>query len=309
MMDAMADDTTTKADPPSPPGVRGKVPRGLYRVLGFDIGTRNLAACVMTGGDTDPSDQMPTVEMWTKYDMGEKITSMQAVDWMISQFGKDQFLRDITHVVIEQQVGPNNKMMAISAALKMYFRASGFAQNQVYVMPAKIKFGPDISIKGLKYPQRKKLAENTCEEIIQGDERLEGLYRDFGKKKDDASDSFLEAFEFCRLMASGVNPAEPPPPKKPRAPRNTKKKTSPAALTPPKKRKAAPCGDDDTTPTPTPTPTKRAKRQFASSKQQSPPVKPPTKYGRRKTAITLETLDFSDVSVPRFHSPKTVQST
>jgi hypothetical protein len=297
MMDAMADgETTTQVDPPPSP-LRGGVPRGLYRVLGFDIGTRNLAACVMTGGDLDPNDQIPTVEMWTKYDMGEKITSMQAVDWMISQFGKDQFLRDITHVVIEQQVGPNNKMMAISAALKMYFRASGFAQNQVYVMPAKIKFGPDISIKGLKYPQRKKLAENTCEEIIQGDEYLEGLYRDFGKKKDDASDSFLEAFEFCRLMASGVNPAEPPPPKKPRAPRNTKKKTSPAALAPSKKRKAAPCGDNDITPASTPT--KRAKRQSTSKQQQqqSPPVKPPTKYGRRKTAITLETVDFSDISV------------
>lgn len=183
-------------------------------ILSFDVGTKNLAYCLL--------DENEIIKDWNVVDIGAATYDRQcqklieALDKVDYGSCYDTDTQQSVTVVIERQPSINPKMRVISGQIQMYYaieKISGGNGNTkiekiVYYSP-KFKLrcyqimpddDPIIEKKySTPYAYRKNLAKQHCSIIIKRnqDEKWINLFNST-KKKDDFSDSFLQGLAYLR---------------------------------------------------------------------------------------------------------------
>jgi len=107
---------------------------------------------------------------------------------------------DFTHVIIENQIGPNAiRMKSLQGMITMYYIGKGC---EITYWNACNKLKPFTSVK-LSYAERKKLSVNVTRAIIK-EHYYDSLdYFNTHKKKDDLADCFLQLMDY--LSKNGLN--------------------------------------------------------------------------------------------------------
>lgn len=173
-------------------------------ILSFDIGSKNLAYCLI--------NNLEEILLWNVVDISAT-TYDQQCQKLIKALDAINLDNPDTIVVIEKQPSFNPKMRVISGQVQMYYALQKYRESKIkkviYYSPKnKLKCyqvhpndEPIIEKKySTKYNTRKYIAKQQCERIIKRNEH--GLkWLDFytsNKKKDDLSDSFLQALAYNR---------------------------------------------------------------------------------------------------------------
>jgi len=166
------------------------------KVLSIDVGTKNLAVCVL-----EVQDGIPDIEYWN-------VLETNGLKDMFQQIDVEIILDGISDVVIEKQPSFNPKMRNVAAALYTYFLIRGqldsdTVQNLLYYSPKhKIslcagRLPPGPIPKSKRYRMNKKMAVEECAERISQSETLSQFYSSH-KKKDDLADSYLQGVAYIQ---------------------------------------------------------------------------------------------------------------
>lgn len=166
----------------------------MSRVLGIDVGQKNLGACVV--------DDASIIRQWAVWDSaGSWARDMYAC---LEKNATNEFLEGVSHVVIERQPSKNPTMVRISHYLELFFVIKGF---QVSFQDPKLKllhaastpwFPVDSTDKDWTYWHRKQLAiQTTAAFVAATDQPLRAVFES-SKKKDDLADSLWHAMAFMK---------------------------------------------------------------------------------------------------------------
>lgn len=164
------------------------------KVVSIDVGTKNLALCVL-----GLQDNVPDIEYWN-------VLETNGLKDMFEQMDSEIILDAETHVVIEKQPSFNPKMRTVAAALYTYFLIRGQLDSDtvdklLYFSPKhKIQLCakrlPETPIpKSKRYRLHKKMAVEECAERISHSDTLSQFYKSH-KKKDDLADSYLQGVAY-----------------------------------------------------------------------------------------------------------------
>ena len=190
----------------------------MIRVASFDVGIKNLSYCILEYSSTkkengcsvekDPSEF--NILHWEVISIENSKSVPQTCENVIRTLQSREQLEQVDRVVIENQpVTKNPKMKTIQVTIMTYFlfHKTKVDSNikEVSLLNSAIKLkaysGPTIEV-NLKtaYSRRKKLAIlYTKYELSQIPSQSTWLqYLDTHKKKDDLSDSFLQALYLLR---------------------------------------------------------------------------------------------------------------
>jgi hypothetical protein len=196
--------------------------------ISFDIGVKNLAICIL-----DYTDVIKIVD-WRIISLAETKKELKGIDdicerifqEMDSVIGglKEKSVDFIDYVLIENQPSNLNGIMkTIQHIIYCYFSLVKYwdkTVGHVVLVNASLKcknheYKPDIPLidvgeknsKGFKrekYKQNKAMSIAICRHYIQGDEKLLEIF-DTNKKKDDLSDSCLQAVSYIRSKANDIS--------------------------------------------------------------------------------------------------------
>ena len=165
-------------------------------ILSFDVGIRNLAYCHIQGN---------TIKSWGVLDLGVKMNSsteaMTKALVTTLDDNKGEF-DGATKVIIEKQPARNPKMRYIEGMICAYFYIKGVQQgdvNHVQAYSPKYKLGKNTHRGLSNYSERKKLGVRRTRTFLEqtNDTNSEMLkVFDKSKKKDDLSDSLLQALAY-----------------------------------------------------------------------------------------------------------------
>lgn len=205
-------------------------------ILSWDCGISNLCYCLIedlsgNDGEQNVDGRDYRIVMWENFSLNSQ-TLMQAVNMLVKELDKRQWMMDVDYVCIESQTLKNVQMKVISHSIQCYFETRGEMQARErasyitlangtrvmrrgpggppvnFIKPEnKFKAAKDIpipdSIEKLQRRRRnKKAAVYLAEQILahkQKDQMALTFLRSF-EKKDDLSDSFLQAVYFLQLM-------------------------------------------------------------------------------------------------------------
>jgi len=167
------------------------------KVLSIDVGTKNLAVCVL---DADPDE--PEIEYWN-------VLETTGLKDLFEQLDVEVCLDESTHVVIEKQPSFNPKMRGVASALETYFIIRG--QLDSTHVTRVVSFSPKHKItlcaaripsppvpKSKRYRMHKKIAIEECADRIKESSTLTGFYSGH-KKKDDLADSYLQGIAYIQM--------------------------------------------------------------------------------------------------------------
>ena len=165
-------------------------------ILSFDVGIRNLAYCHI---------QNNTIKRWGVLDLGVKMNSSTEAmtKALVTTLDNNKGEFDgATKVVIEKQPARNPKMRYIEGMICAYFYIKGVQQgdvNHVQAYSPKYKLGKNTHRGLSNYSERKKLGVRRCkmylEKTTDVNRSMMTLF-DKSKKKDDLSDSLLQALSY-----------------------------------------------------------------------------------------------------------------
>ena len=173
------------------------------KVVSFDVGIINLAYCIF---DSDTSK----ILYWEIITTPDHTNYSRLYINVITELDKRPFLLDTDVVLIEKQPSFNPKMRIISGCLQTYFFIRGVIdrpekkiQSVEFFSPKhklKCYTGPELIVKGsTKYAQTKKKAVLITEWMLKKNNEsiaFNDLFQK-SKKKDDLSDSYLQAITWC----------------------------------------------------------------------------------------------------------------
>jgi hypothetical protein len=175
------------------------------RVLAFDIGTRNLAYCMMsyTGHST------PVIEDWGLINLGiTPKSSSRAIHSKIKGHIHDRFSSDTNvHVVIESQAAARPIMKTIATVIFSQFYMSGFKHVDIISARKKLSKAEPASIR--TYAARKKHAiQRTLGTLGQCPVNARWVTNLFNlaSKKDDLADAYLTALAYLRKRGDDNDP-------------------------------------------------------------------------------------------------------
>lgn len=165
-------------------------------ILSFDVGIRNLAYCCIREN---------TILSWGVLDLGIKMNSSTEAmtEALVKTLDANEGeFTDATKIIIEKQPARNPKMRYIEGMICTYFYIKGVQQGDVRHVRSyspKYKLGKNTH-KGLSnYAERKKLGVRRCKAFLEQtadvNRRMSALF-DKSKKKDDLSDSLLQALSY-----------------------------------------------------------------------------------------------------------------
>jgi hypothetical protein len=186
----------------------------MIRIASFDVGIKNLSYCILeypTPNDEEHKEKPEfNILHWQVLSVEESKNVPQTCENLIRVLQDHTQLGDVNRVIIENQpVTKNPKMKTIQVTIMTYFLLKKIqvdtAINEVCLLNSAMKLkaykGPPIEVT-LKsaYSRRKKLAIlYTKYELTQIESQSEWLkYLETHKKKDDLSDSFLQALYLLR---------------------------------------------------------------------------------------------------------------
>jgi len=167
-------------------------------VLSFDVGIRNLAYCCIDGD---------VIKSWGVLDLGvacnastEVMTRalVETLDNNVDEFA------GATRVIIEKQPARNPKMRFVEGMICSYFYIKGVQAGTVTSVlsySAKHKLGNNTHRGIANYSARKKLGVKRCklylERTLKDNSNMLTMFN-ISKKKDDLSDSLLQALSYMR---------------------------------------------------------------------------------------------------------------
>lgn len=167
-------------------------------VLSFDVGIRNLAYCRIEGN---------IIQSWGVLDLGvscnatTEVMTKALVTTLDRQW--DAFSGSVK-VIIEKQPSRNPKMRYIEGMICAYFYIKGVQQGSIKTVQSyspKHKLGNNTKRGLSNYSERKKLGVKRCRRFLEQtvDENRANLELfTASKKKDDLSDSLLQALSFIK---------------------------------------------------------------------------------------------------------------
>lgn len=192
--------------------------------LSFDVGTKNLAYCLIRDEDEHIID-------WNVMDISAATYDRQcqrmidALDLIDYSVGYPDSIKQSIVVVIEKQMARNPRMRVISGQLQMYFalekRACEQNNDNVFIQKV-IYYSPKFKLKcytfregdksiitkkySTPYAFRKDLGKQHCNIIINRekdgkliqDKKWIDHYNKNKKKADDLADSFLQGLAYLR---------------------------------------------------------------------------------------------------------------
>jgi hypothetical protein len=179
-------------------------------LLSIDCGIKNLALCLI-----DPLDKK--IHQWDV----SGVPPMHAdgiFPCLVRHLNEKPWILDATTVIIEKQPDRNRSMKAVENLLHTYFLVKD-PGRPVVIWDARHKV-PDVAGAGkARYAQRKKTSIERARKFIAGDGPNKELvpFFDAHKKKDDLSDSVMQALSF--IDKRPVEDAARPPKVKKVAPR------------------------------------------------------------------------------------------
>jgi hypothetical protein len=200
----------------------------MLRVIGVDIGIRNLslclfeaqreggataAVCLLERGRAAVTSARSIEFITTDISQGAKNANRCAhsamLDGLVDFFTKNRSIFQwATDVVIESQ--PAARMKMISAAFYVLSRAFENLRVSFQSAQKKLAWGPKLAsyVPGIKtktYSDRKKAAVTLMTQLLTDSEKHENILVKLGsmKKKDDAADSFLHAL--CYFVHAPVS--------------------------------------------------------------------------------------------------------
>jgi hypothetical protein len=162
--------------------------------ISIDVGIKNLAYIIYD----DTVIEWKIVELCTTnatkanlIDLGKKLYEiLEGIDY------------DFTHVIIENQIGPNAiRMKSLQGMITMYYIGKGC---DITYWNARNKLKPFTTTK-LTYAERKKLSVQVTRAIVAEyfNDKLD--YFNTHKKKDDLADCFLQLMDFlCKKGISNI---------------------------------------------------------------------------------------------------------
>jgi len=166
------------------------------KVLSIDVGTKNLAVCVLDVGTT------AEIEYW-------KVLETDGLKDLFEQLDAEIVFDDSFDIVIEKQPSFNPKMRTVESALKTYFIIRGQLDSEV--VSRIVSFSPKHKIhicahrlptepvpKSKRYRMHKKIAVEECAARIQESPVLREFYAGH-KKKDDLADSYLQGIAYIQM--------------------------------------------------------------------------------------------------------------
>lgn len=161
-------------------------------IASFDVGTKNLAYCVVVAGDGAAS-----VREWEVLQVGPGAPGvLEALD------ARGDAWRGCETVVIERQPNRNRAMLAVQAYLEMYFAVKG-VRTVLYSARRKLQgTGFDQQLRGREhYRHRKQAAVALVQAYLPAADVVPAARAVFegSKKKDDLSDCLLQALSFLRV--------------------------------------------------------------------------------------------------------------
>jgi hypothetical protein len=169
----------------------------MTKVLAFDIGTRNLAFCMV---DHDGAVS-PTILDWGLIDLGiKKGASPKTIHSAVKRLIHDRFSSDPSvHVVIESQAVARQVMKTIATVIFSQFHMAGFAHVSIISARQKLSCASPDTIK--TYEQRKAQAIlHTSATLTACPHNVHWLTELFNlaRKKDDLADAYLTALAYLR---------------------------------------------------------------------------------------------------------------
>jgi|688.fasta_scaffold00964_38 hypothetical protein len=169
-------------------------------IASFDIGTINLACCII--------DNNEKIHYWNVFDISAPTNPLRCKR-MVTQFDKVELFKSVEIVLVEFQPSCNPKARIIEGFVSTYFMIRSIDNNlnikvMVYSPIHKLNCFhgecPDFTYLKSEYTRRKKLSIFHTQEIIKSGIQDEEFVETFqkSKKKDDLSDSFLQAISYIR---------------------------------------------------------------------------------------------------------------
>lgn len=180
-------------------------------ILSFDVGVKNLAYCLI--------DNNQKILIWNIINISHS-TYEGRCSKLVSELDKidlnicvdDGEITNAITVIIEKQMSKNRTMMVISGQILMYY---SLKKKEINSIKKVIFYSPKYKLKCYQfqegdeplkkiraklntYAYRKNLSKQHCERMIKRNQSKEMIdfYKNLKAKKDDASDSFLQAVAY-----------------------------------------------------------------------------------------------------------------
>jgi len=177
----------------------------MSRVLGIDVGLKNLGLCVI--------DDASIIRQWTVWgSAGSWARDMYAC---LETNATHAFLEGVTHVVIERQPQRNPTMVRISHYLEFFFVSKGFEvsfqdpKHKLLYAASTEWFPVDSTDKEWTYWHRKQLAIKTTAAFVAATNQPLRSVFETSKKKDDLADALWHAMAFKnRQLPRRASPAK-----------------------------------------------------------------------------------------------------
>ena len=180
-------------------------------ILSIDCGIKNLAMCLI-----DPVNKK--IKHWDV----SGVPPMHAdgvFPCLVRHLNERPWVLESSTVVIEKQPDRNRSMKAVENLLHTYFLVKG-PEREVVIWDARHKI-PDVAGAGkARYAQRKKTSIERARKFIEATDvnREWVTFFDTHSKKDDLSDSVMQALSFIDKRPV-ADPTAPPPKAKRASPR------------------------------------------------------------------------------------------
>lgn len=174
------------------------------RVVSFDIGTKNLAWCLVEA-DTPPSIDVRLLDCKLIALQGENLQQwVQSMHEQVNDMTERLWFDSLTACPIELQPSLNPKAVALSKALHILFLTEDIPV--CFCSPNKKLAGLPNPLADLKLPKdkyKRRKALSTYHAMRLADERGKMLL-EAQTKKDDVSDAMLMAFSWLRTRSVDV---------------------------------------------------------------------------------------------------------
>lgn len=184
------------------------------KILSFDVGMKNLSYCIINH-DLSPCGY--GIEEWDTVSIDPGNSVSETCENLVNVLDSLPFLEDVSIVIIENQpVTKNPKMKTIQIVILSYFlckkQLPGSTIGKVLLLNSSLKLKayngpPQIPTTKSKNPYliRKNLVILYTKYELRDDAASLELFLSH-KKKDDLSDSFLQALYVLRKMDHGLVP-------------------------------------------------------------------------------------------------------